>query len=89
LTPDEFRDARRRLGQNLGRSDLSQNELARALGLSSGDRLIRHYENGTRPVGGTVQVLIRYFLEFGLPEQALAEERKPPTRKITMKAPNE
>jgi transcriptional regulator with XRE-family HTH domain len=73
MTPDEFRDARRMLGRKIGQDDLSQRDLAQALGISSA-RAIRHYEDGTRPIGPTVELLMRYMMKYGLPHVALRNE---------------
>ena len=63
MTPTEFKDARNALG-------LSVSEMADAIQISD-LRTLRRYEDGTRPISGTLSLLIRYFLKYGLPEEAL------------------
>lgn len=55
----EFRKARLAL-------DLSQPQLAKALEVEGGDRTIRKWETGERPVPGPVAVLMR--LALALPQ---------------------
>ena len=50
MTPDEFREARRKLG-------LSQQQLAELMCVQSG-RTIRRWENGERDIPGPAQVLL-------------------------------
>jgi DNA-binding transcriptional regulator YiaG len=55
MTPLELKAARKTLG-------LTQGELARALGMS-GDRIVRRWESGERPVPGPVARMVRVFIE--------------------------
>jgi DNA-binding transcriptional regulator YiaG len=59
MAPAELREARKRLG-------LSQSGLAEALGLGpNGDRTIRRWESGRRPISGPAQVAIGLMLRYG------------------------
>lgn len=69
MTPEDFWTARQQLG-------LSQSELAQALRLSTGKRAIRAYEDGTRPIGPTVELLMWYMLKYGLPHVALRNRKR-------------
>ena len=55
VTPLELKAARKVLG-------LTQNQLALALGMS-GDRIVRRWESGERPVPGPAARLVRVFIE--------------------------
>ena len=57
MTPQELKDARKRLG-------LTQSQLAAKLGLSeaNGDNTVRKWEAGSREISGPVAVAIAYML---------------------------
>lgn len=54
MTPEAFKKARKTLG-------LTQEEMAQALGVSSGET-IRRWEKGERGISDTIQILISYLL---------------------------
>lgn len=56
MTPDDFREARRKLG-------LTASKLATALELGAdGGRTVRRWEHGERGIPGPVAVALRYML---------------------------
>ena len=55
MTPKEFRAIRRTLR-------LSQNDLARKLGVSDG-RTVRRWESGERKISGPIEILIYLILK--------------------------
>jgi transcriptional regulator with XRE-family HTH domain len=66
LAPSELKAARLRLG-------MTQTELAVALKLGAdGDRAVRRWEKGDRPISGPVEVAVIFMLErkFGAAEAA-------------------
>lgn len=64
MTPDDFKEARRKLG-------LSAREMGTVLGLT-GDpgRTVRRYEAGDIAISGPVCVALRYILRHGLDKVA-------------------
>ena len=54
MTPEQFRDARIKLG-------LSQNEIAADMGIHDG-RTVRRWEHGQRDIPGSVEIVLAYWL---------------------------
>lgn len=63
MTPKNFKAIRHALG-------LTAEGMAKALNVSSG-RVVRHWEAGSRKIGGPVGVAVRYMQKFGTPDTAL------------------
>jgi DNA-binding transcriptional regulator YiaG len=62
MSPDEFKEARRKLG-------LSAQELATALGVADG-RTVRRWEAGDRDIPGPAIVLLRIWCDARCPDWA-------------------
>lgn len=80
MTPDDFRAARRTLGElwGFGRP-LHAAEMGRALGLSGRDpgASVIDYERGKTRISGPIAILVRLYLKGLMPPDGL-ESLKPP-----------